>query len=74
MRQFAFVEYDPEVGSDMAMVKTITEEGIAQHYWPYWYERMCRKYDKQYVDETYTVEDCIEDWVTINWAWEIADE
>lgn len=74
MKQYSYVEYDPEIGTDMAVVKTITEDSIIKHYWPYWYTRMCAKYGKQHVDENYTAEHCIEDWVTVNWAREITNE
>jgi hypothetical protein len=31
---------------------------------------MCDKFGKEYVDENYGPEDCIEDWVIVNWAME----
>lgn len=53
-------------------VITVSEEDIRDTYYPYWYYRMCRKLGKQYVDENYCIDDCIEDFVIINWAWEVA--
>jgi hypothetical protein len=37
-------------------------------YWDYWYEKMCAKYGKEYVDDNYSKDDCINDWVVVNWA------
>jgi hypothetical protein len=31
---------------------------------------MCAKYEQAYIDENYTFEDCLEDWIAVNWAWE----
>jgi hypothetical protein len=32
---------------------------------------MCKKFSKEVVDKNYCFEDCLEDWIVINWAWEV---
>jgi len=51
-------------------VKVFSEEEIIATYFPYWYQSMCERFGKEEVDMKYTKEDCIGDWVVINWAWE----
>ena len=46
----------------------ITEDEIIDQYWKYWYIEMKKKYGD---DETLiTRQNCIDDWVMVNWAWE----
>jgi hypothetical protein len=49
---------------------TYSEEEILQMYWDYWYGKMCNKFGKDEVDSKYSKQDCIDDWVITNWAWE----
>jgi len=72
MRYFSYNEYktDPSVDS---YVETISEEDIRRNYYPYWYSRMCKKFGKEHVDAAYSFEDCLEDWVVVNWAWEVTE-
>lgn len=77
MRVFCYSEYDPEDpradeygGYDVV----VTEEDIRRDYWPYWYKRMCEKFEQAYVDEHYTFADCLDDWIVVNWAVEVSDE
>lgn len=74
MRYYSYNEYDPkdpradeETGG---FVVTLSEEEIRNDYWPYWYKRMCEKFGQEIVDRDYCFEDCLTDWVIINWAWE----
>ena len=67
MRVFKYNEYED------TEPRLITEQEIRVEYWPYWYERMCKKFGKQEVDNKFTFEDCLDDWVIVNWAWEIKD-
>lgn len=72
MRYFSYNEYDP--GSPLAdseggYVETVSEEDIRRDYYPWWYQRMCSKYEQAYVDKNYTFEDCLDDWVATHWAW-----
>jgi hypothetical protein len=54
-------------------VETLSEDEIRKEYYPYWYGKMCEKYGKEHVDTTYSFEECLEDWKTIHWAWEVTD-
>jgi hypothetical protein len=67
VRYFSYNEYDENSGC----VVTVSEEDIRKEYWPYWYKKMCAKYEQSYVDQNYTFEDCLEDWVVVHWAWEV---
>ena len=73
MRYFCYNEPGGERGETNEVI-TISEEDIRDDYYPRWYERMCKKFGKENVDATYTFEDCLVDWVTVNWAWESTDE
>ena len=67
MRVFKYNEYED------TEPRLITEQEIRVEYWPYWYERMCKKFGKQEVDSKFTFEDCLDDWVIVNWAWEVKE-
>lgn len=69
MRYFCYNEYDP-AHKDGGYVVTLSEQEIQSQYWPYWYERMCKKFGKELVDKNYSFEDCLTDWIVVNWAWE----
>lgn len=62
------VDYPDDNGNNVK--ETISEDEILKQYWNYWYEKMCAKYGRDIVDTNYTKQDCIDDWVTINWAYE----
>lgn len=51
----------------------MSEDDIRKEYYPYWYEKMCDKYEQAYVDENYSFEDCLEDWKIVHWAWEVKE-
>jgi hypothetical protein len=77
MRYFSYNEYDPNspfADETGGYVVTVSEDDIKRTYWPYWYKRMCEKYEQAYVDETYSFEDCLEDWRVVYWAWESKDD
>lgn len=67
MRYFSYNEHD-ENSIDTI---TVSEEEIVEKYYPYWQGRMR---EKGFDLNNYTFEDCLEDWIVINWAWEIKDE
>lgn len=52
-------------------VVTLSEEEIIKSYHPYWYKEMVRKYGKEHVQSHFTKQDCIDDWVVVNWAWQV---
>lgn len=53
-------------------VVTKSEDDIRREYWPYWYDRMCKKFGKEHVDAKFSFPDCLDDWIVVNWAWEHA--
>ena len=67
MRVFKYNEYED------TEPRLITEQEIRVEYWPHWYERMCKKFGKEEVDSKFTFEDCLDDWVIINCAWEVKE-
>jgi hypothetical protein len=67
MRYFSY----NEVGEG---VVTVSEDDIRKYYWPYWYNRMCEKYGQKYVDDIYSFKECLDDWMVINWAWEVESD
>lgn len=67
MRYYSFNEFDGEKG----WVSTISEEEIRQTYYPYWKEKMIKKFGEEEVEKNCTFEHCLEDWVDGNWAWSL---
>jgi hypothetical protein len=67
IRFFSFEEFDGETG----WVSTVSEIEIKETYYPYWYDKMCAKFGKEHVDAIYSFEQCLEDWKTVHWAWEV---
>jgi len=67
MRYYSYNEMTDDGGNE---VITLSEEEIKETYYPYWYGKMCEKIVKKKVDETYTFEDRLDDWIVVNWAWE----
>ena len=75
MRYYSFAEFwSNDDGTLQDEVVTLSEEDIRKSYWPYWYGRMCEKFGKEHVDEHYSFEECLEDWIVVNWAWESTNE
>lgn len=72
MRYFSYNEYDPS-HPDQGYVVTTNEHEIRRDYYPFWYERMCQKFGQEYVHSNYCFEDCLDDWVVVNWAWEVTE-
>ena len=73
MKWYCYNEYDPdhpEADETGGYIVTISEDEIKRTYWPYWYERMCKKFGKTEVDAKYSFKECLEDWIIVNWAWE----
>lgn len=70
MRYFSYDEPDENFNN---VVVTKSEEEIRKEYYPLWYEKMCKKFGKEVVDRDYSFEDCLDDWIVVNWAWEVKD-
>ncbi len=72
MRYFSYNEYEADHPA-RGYVVTLSEEDIRKEYWPYWYKKMCAKYEQSYVDQNYTFEDCLCDWIAVHWAWMVKE-
>ena len=68
MRCFAVNEPDDN-GNPTTIV--ISEEMIRELYYPYWLKRMQIKFGP---DNTYSFEDCLDEWIVVNWAIPITEE
>lgn len=67
MRYYSYNEFD----SDGGRVVTMSEEEIRNEYWPYWYKKKCDKFGQEHVDAYFSFEECLIDWLTVHWAWEV---
>ena len=71
MKYWCYNEYDPNNSkANSGYVVTLSEDEILENYYPYWSERMIKKFGQEEFDKTYCKLDCIDDWVVVNWAWE----
>lgn len=68
MRYYSYNEMGDN-GENLVITKS--EVDINKEYWPYWYKKMCDKFGQDVVDANYCFEDCLDDWVVVNWAWEV---
>lgn len=69
-----YYSYNELGDNDENIVVTMSEEEIKKTYYPYWYERMCKKFGKEHVDQNYSFNECLEDWIVVNWAWESSND
>ena len=53
------------------MREILSEMEILQQYWKYWYSRMVEKFGPDHPE--ITVQNCIDDWVVVNWAVELKE-
>ena len=72
MRYFSYDNPAMDMNGDILnnVVVTLSEEDIRRDYYPWWYDKMCQKFGKEEVDKNYCFEDCLDDWIIVNWAWE----
>ena len=52
-------------------VMEVTEDGIINMYWPHWAHNMYKRFGNNIELKP---EDCIGDWIQVNWAWEKKEE
>lgn len=71
MRYFSYDEPNEDFTNNTVVTKS--EEEIRKEYYPLWHERMCKRFGKEVVDRDYSFEDCLQDWIVVNWAWEITE-
>lgn len=53
--------------NDLDGLHTLTEQEILNLYFPHWSEQMKLRGKEELISE----EHCLEDWIIVNWAWEI---
>lgn len=68
MRYYSYNEMGDD-GENIVVTKSETD--ILHEYWPYWYGKMCEKFGKEVVHAKYSFHECLEDWIVVNWAWEV---
>lgn len=56
------------VVADLNGDQIYSEDRIIHEYWPYWKAQMEKKFGKN--DPRITMNNCIDDWIVINWAQE----
>ena len=54
-------------------VSTSSVEDIHKNYYPYWKKRMIEKFGEYTFHQKYCFQDCLDDWIVVNWAW-LSDE
>ena len=67
MRYYKYVELTDDL---QGMEIAVSEKQILDVFFGYW-SGMMKKVGRE---ELISEENCIEDWVVINWAWEIGEE
>lgn len=71
MRYYTYIDPKDPAKDDFSPVYiTKSEYDIKREYYPYWYTQMIKKFGEEYVNKTYCFEDCLDDWIVVNWAWE----
>ena len=76
-RRFAYSEPHPIVDESGVEIGTydqrieMTEEEILKSYYPYWSKRVMEVHPDKL--ELLTTENCLNDWIVINWAEEVKD-
>lgn len=48
--------------------ETLSEQQIIDQYWPYWSQKMIEKYGEDVFVDTFSNQDCIDDWCVVHWA------
>ena len=59
MRKFAYYE----LGQDHPII--VTEDEIRETYYPYWQRKMKEIQKEEFIN----FENCLNDWIVVNWAW-----
>lgn len=55
------------IGNDII---EMTEQQILEEYWGYWSSKMKTSGKLNLLVDGLTEQNCIDDWVVVNWAWE----
>ena len=76
MRYFSYQEpvwdeFDEIVGD---RIVTMSEDDIRVQYFPRWEAAMIEKFGRDVYEQTYSFQDCIDDWIVDYWASEVRPE
>jgi hypothetical protein len=71
MRYWTTVTPRPETGEPV--YETFSEKEIFSKHWEEWSAKMIAKYGQEQFDRGWIRQECIEDWVTLNCAWESSE-
>lgn len=72
MKYYSYNEYsDDDDPGGSGYVVTKSEDEIIEEYYPYWRGRMIAKLGEEIFNKYWSKQDCIDDWIVINWAWEV---
>lgn len=55
-------------------VIVVSEEEIRKEYYPYWKAQVEKKYGVEEAKRRFCFDDCLDDWIAVNMAWESRDE
>jgi hypothetical protein len=50
-----------------------SEDDICRDYYPYWKVQMEKKYGVEEAKRRFCFDDCLDDWIVVNMAWESHD-
>ena len=64
----AWINADDSIGP--TLFHTYSEDRILQYCWDYWQAAMLKVNKGHLISK----ENCIKDWVTTNWAWEVKEK
>lgn len=70
MKSYAYNELALIDGKEAHLVITKTEQQVLNMYWPYWSSAMLAHGG---LSPRITEQNCIEDFVIVNWAWEVTE-
>ena len=69
-KKWTYVE--PNEDGVSPVYTTLSEKEIIGRYWDWWYNEIVKRKGKEIADSC-TEQDCIDDFVTVHWAWEEED-
>jgi hypothetical protein len=67
MRRFAYNEPSADFSENTVVV--VTEQDILDQYWDFWSDAMLHVHKSPMI----TKENCLQDFVVVNWAWELPE-
>jgi len=70
VRRFAYNDITGEPDAPGHETVVVTEDDILRDYWPYWTTQMLKRGGRS---PLMTVANCIDDFLVVNWAWELTD-